>query len=682
MIEQKRSGRAGFLIVAVLLGLAAASAPAQTIWTQAVSGSWSDATMWSAGVPSNTAALLTATGASYAVQYGSAQPAITNLTLSNSAPYRTELIVSAPLTNLGGSAIRLRAGANVTITNGGLWMYDGTNAVTDRGESMLSIRDGAELVIAGGAMAFTNLPLAAGTYGNYINVGYQSTGSLRVTSGRLHFFERIPRANTNDFRALRIGAGVGGVGTLEVSGGSVSLGMSAGGGESLSVGVGSAAPAGSTRGTAVVSGGELVFTNNNGWNLLKIGANYGEGIFVVTNSGSVNLRAGNVSARAYVGASPNGCGLLRVDGGSMNIGDGATVGYNNGYSGAVWATGIVEVTAGTLDVGAGLVLGYGENASGGGNGVGVATISGGRIIETYWGVFVGRSRAGGVASGRLAITSGSLEIRSATEIEAGPAPTGGGYAGLAIGVINFGETNPSSRARGEMTVSGSAIVTNGGSLVIGINNGTGTLTQTGGTIRHAPQGSSALSRFTILGYGYGTNGVFGGGDGTYTMTGGSYYTPNRVFIGGVPTNIQSFSRTGGVGLLQVSGGAFTTDGDVMVGGNGSGTLAIGSNGVCTVRDLVLTNNTAGTLRFVPGPGTLGTLKVNGNLYISPDAKLQVDLSGIGSWKGRLRLVDCATRAGSFSAANITVIGAQATVEQGWDEDIWLHVPAGTMIIYR
>ena len=84
--------------------------------------------------------------------------------------------------------------------------------------------------------------------------------------------------------------------------------------------------------------------------------------------------------------------------GKMIVGDGLTAGYNNGYNGAVWATGVVEVVGGTLDAGSGFVIGYAENASGGGNGVGLASITGGRVAEGYWGVFIGRSRVGGVAT--------------------------------------------------------------------------------------------------------------------------------------------------------------------------------------------------------------------------------------------------------------------------------------------
>lgn len=658
-------------------------------WTNvtAVAGSsWGDSNNWvnTAGsnvLPGPGSANLTVAGASYTALYDSVQPAISNLTVENVAPYGTDLIVSAPLTSLGGAAIRLKGGSSVTVTDGGVWSYEGVNGVTDKEESMLSVRNGGELNVAGGVIAFTNLPLASTAYGNYINVGYQSTGSLTVTSGRLAYYERVPRATTNDYRALRIGRGAGGVGAMEVSGGSVLLGMVAGGGEVLSVGCGSGGPYGSTRGTVVVSGGEVSITNNPGcgWNLVRIGFNYGFGTFIVTNTGYVNLKAGGVSSRLHVGVVPYGNGTLRMDGGYMTVGDGVTVGYANGYSPPVWATGVVAVTAGTLDAGAGFVLGYGEQGTA--TGIGETSITGGRIAEGFWGVFVGRARTGGKGIGTLTLTSGLLDIVSSADVEAtGAAPGNGAYSGLAIGVINYNEANASSSARGDVTVSGSAVITNAGVLVIGVNGATGTLVQTGGTIRHAPTGA-ASRKFTAVGYSYGTSAILGGGNGTYDLSGGSYTTPNPVYVGGVPTNILSYALGGSVGLLKVSGGTFTANNTMMVGGYGTGTLTIGASGVCSVQNLVLTNNTVCTLRCELGADGLGTLSASGTLAVSAGAKLEVDSTAYAGSAVWTKLADCATRTTAFAPEDITVTGP-GVVRQDRDEDIWLYIPRGTLIGVR
>jgi hypothetical protein len=99
-------------------------------WTNVLTGamgaSWGDAGNWtnSAGInelPDNGNASLSAVGGSYTVNYDSVQPDIKDLVVENTAPYTTDLLISAPLTTLAGSVIRLKGGSSVTVTNGGLW---------------------------------------------------------------------------------------------------------------------------------------------------------------------------------------------------------------------------------------------------------------------------------------------------------------------------------------------------------------------------------------------------------------------------------------------------------------------------------------------------------------------------------------------------------------------------------
>jgi hypothetical protein len=466
---------------------------------------------------------------------------------------------------------------------------------------------------------------------------------------------------------------------MEITGGAVMLGKLAAV-ETLDVGCGAGAPIGSTKGTVIVSGGQLVYTNNLNWNLLRVGQNYGEGAFIITNTGYVNLKASGRDSRAQVGLGPYGKGLLRMTGGRMVVGDGLTVGYNNGYS-AAWATGLVEVAGGLLESGSGFVVGYAENASGGGLGNGTAMITGGRVTEGYWGTFIGRARAGGVAIGNMTITNGLFDIISSADPEAtGTAAGNGGYSGLAVGVINYNEANATTRARGELTISGSGVITNAGMMVVGVNGGTGTVIQTGGVIRHAPTGA-AVRKLTVLGYGFGASGVVSGGLGSYEMSGGSYYTANQAFIGGVPTNLLSYSRHGGVGQLKITGGSFiVTNNTLTVGGYGTGAVTIGSNGVCFAKDIVFTNNTQSTLRCELGTEGLGMLTASSNLVICAGAKLEVDTTAYQGKAVWIKLADCATRTGSFDPANITVTGSgEVKQDRNNDQDIWLYFRRGTMI---
>ncbi len=660
---------------------------AQTIsaWANAVNGNWSDAGAWSAaGVPNANMAHLTNYLASYAVTYDSVNPAFKDLRIENTGTQITDLQISAPLVSNAGAAIRLRRGSRVTVNPGALWTYEGTNSVTDKVESMMSIRDGGEFNLAGGIMAFTNLPLASATYGNYINVGYQSTGTLNITSGRLEYYETLPRAITNDNRSIRVGYGTGGNGSLNISGGTLFLGKynPSTDSEPLSVGYGNG-PGSGTRGMLVVSGGTIQYTNSVGWNLLLIGRNYGHGTVVVTNTGYINVsHKTGVGGRVHIGYSPSAYGLLRMDGGTFWANDGFMVGYSVNSKNN-WTTGAVEVTAGNLRTGNGLTLGYGESTAGDQNtadyGTGVATLDmvGGRIEETYYGIFVSRARRGGKGIASMTITNGLVDITGS--LDPNLTADNGAVSGLAVGCINYDEPNPYTRALGTLTVAGSGIITNAGSFLVGINGGTGIVTQTGGKVVHAPSGGVSDRKMTIIGYNFGASQAVGGGYGSYEMSGGTFYTPKRTFIGGVPTSVVSYARPNSTGLLKVNGGTFTvTNNTLTVGGNGTGTLVIGSNGVCFAKDIVLTNNTQSTLRFELGAAGSGILKASGNLAIYPGAKLEVNATAYKSGVSMIKLIDCATRSTSFAPANITVTG-NGVVRQDIDEDIWLYVQRGTFI---
>jgi hypothetical protein len=276
-----------------------------------------------------------------------------------------------------------------------------------------------------------------------------------------------------------------------------------------------------------------------------------------------------------------------------------------------------------------------------------------------------------------------LDIVGAVTPEAtGGAAGGGVYSGLSVGVINFNDANAATRARGELVVSGSGVITNTGVILVGVNGATGTVTQSGGRIVHAPSGDAGVQarKMTVLGYGFGT-GTFGGGAGSFELSGGAFQTPSRVYIGGMPTDVQSYSRSGGVGRLKVTGGSFTVNNNMLtLGGYGTGTLIIGSNGTCAVKDLILTNNTQSTLRFELGATGLGTLTAGGALHIYPGAKLEVDTTAYTGGEARIKLVDCVTRSGSFDPANITVTG-KGYVRQD-EADIYLQFQRGTMLMVR
>ena len=283
-----------------------------------------------------------------------------------------------------------------------------------------------------------------------------------------------------------------------------------------------------------------------------------------------------------------------------------------------------------------------------------------------------------MSNGVMVITAGGSG--QPVQYPPGVAPWGWPVSGLLVGMVcasNGGDdTNAESRARGTINLQGGTI-TNNYHLILGANGGTGTVIQSGGNMIHRPVDTN---RITIIGYGYGTNSYSGAGHGTYEMSAGTFATPARVFVGGVSTNIQWYAKPGAVGMLKVAGGSFTCSNTVYVGDNGIGMLVIGANGTVTVGNLEVTNATS-TMRFEFGPEGIGTLVVTNELRVSSASKLEVNL-GPYPGTGLIKLLDCKTRSGAFAATNITIVGAGALVDQTLDEDIYVRIASGTLILIR
>ena len=179
--------------VAIMLALAACAAQAQTVWTNAVNGLWSDATMWSAGVPNANAANLTAGNGAYTVTVDAplANPAGA-LTITNNAVNTTRLDINAAGFAVSNGLLTLGRGALVSVNTGGEMTYPGTNYA---GADFVTVKDGGEWQVNGGTVNFSDL-----MYGNIGNeyskiyVGNASTGRLTMTSGTFNFTGRTTPA--------------------------------------------------------------------------------------------------------------------------------------------------------------------------------------------------------------------------------------------------------------------------------------------------------------------------------------------------------------------------------------------------------------------------------------------------------------------------------------------------------
>ncbi len=294
--------------------------------------------------------------------------------------------------------------------------------------------------------------------------------------------------------------------------------------------------------------------------------------FTQTNGDQFNVGGNDGSSTG------NGDGVLNISDGTVSTNNFIRVGFGN--TAADPAVGVVNLTSGSLSAGG--WIGFGHE---GGNGVlnmsggaitfgnefyvgiddnghtrtttGTATISGGSITQTGGGagLFVGRSGGNGLLD-ILGIDPVAITITNEAHIGQGGVGAGGSAA---VGVINI--NNPAA------TIS----VTNG--FYIGQDGGTGTVNQNTGTVNETNQ-------WLTLAAGGGSTGTYNLGDGavnanfmevgadgigTFNISGGTS-TANQVTVG---------TRDTGVGVVNVSGGLFQSNGAIFLGGDqsgGSGTI--------------------------------------------------------------------------------------------------------------
>jgi hypothetical protein len=393
----------------------------------------------------------------------------------------------------------------------------------------------------------------------------------------------------------------------------------------------------------------------------------------VTIAGNAVFRQPRGQTRFQVGIEGNALGTVTVrESGLLDLvgNDGLNVGgyQNNGR-------GVLNIEGGRVDAGAGVSL---CRAAGSKGGVGELNLSGGELgtigKSAGYGILVGRGDgAGGAARAYMKVSGGLLDIGRFSMWNSWDQ-----QQGIVLGLM---ATNVGNTAWGEVRFSGGT-VTNSGQFILGAGYGaTGLVYQTGGAVRQG-MGNVGVNCFQM------TVG-WGGGYGSYTMSGGTFVSAKPVYVGGLTTTDLGYTpgpaifvfTNASVGTLRVEGGSFVvTNQNLYLGRNGSGTLIIGTNGLCSAKDIVFTNNTQSTLRCELGTEGLGTLTASSNLVIYSGAKLEVDTTAYQGNAVWIKLVDCATRTGSFDPANITITGkGEVKQSRNNDQDVWLYFRRGTMI---
>jgi T5SS/PEP-CTERM-associated repeat protein len=160
---------------------------------------------------------------------------------------------------------------------------------------------------------------------------------------------------------------------------------------------------------------------------------------------------------------------------------------------------------------------------------------------------------------------------------------------------------------------------------------------------------------------------WGGGSGRYLMTGGAFSTDKAVYVGGITTNalgyaIPAFGAPSD-GTLEVGGGTFAVSNALYLGEAGTGALTVVGGGVLRANHLVMTNG-VGPLRLVAGPAGFGALTVVGNFLIGAQSRLEVDVSAYDRRNGAvIELLRYGAMPTAFPNARVTVTGWPGRVEQ-------------------
>ena len=522
----------------------------------------------------------------------------------------------------GNGALTLAGGGtlNVTTNNGLVLGYDqNSNGIFTQTGGTLNM-NGKHFQIGGEAGT------ASGTYnitaGTVNNVGWFHVGSNSGSTGTMNVSLSNPAGvvsgnqlylgNNNATGTVTVTSGTlqiddlaevgryGGTGTLAVVGlNSRVVGAASGGDPFFKVG-----REGGHGIVNITSGGQLHTTNT--WFTLGEGTGVGEA--TVSGAGSSLTSHGLI-----VGWNGSGTGKLTIEQNAVvtNSGHEVSVGRDNTSNGT-----ITVKTGGVLDNTGGDYIEVGKDNVGAVPAVGTVNLHGGTIMAGNW---IGLGHNGG--DGYLNMTGGAITFarefyvgiddnghaRTTTgvaNITGGSITQTGGGAGFFIGrgggngVMTINGTNPVSlvslnefiigqggvgsggaQTQGTLNIDNpNAVVSSANAIHVGQDGALGVVNQTAGTVTETNQ-------WVTLGAG-------GGGNGTYNISGGAL-NANFLEVGAdasgtanvsgtaqvLATQVTIGTRDTGVGVVNVLGGLFKSNGKIAVGGDQSGgTGTLNANG--------------------------------------------------------------------------------------------------------
>ena len=303
-------------------------------------------------------------------------------------------------------------------------------------------------------------------------------------------------------------------------------------------------------------------------------------------------------------ASDNGAAIIDTSTGNYPIYSSGTTGTDFDVFLGRSAPARMDQTGGTLQVGNGswMFLGDGNTATYNLTGSGTPTLNAGALNVGAW------SAQGSFGTFNLNAPNGVLNATAGNN-----RPFGFGDASILVGengnsgVVNIsagtanaafstivGSGNGNAGTTGTLNVSGSGVLNTTGNLQVGRSNGTGALTQSGGTITTSNEswigtdstGTMNMSGGTFTSNGYISIGRTAGGNGTFNLTGGTVNSATTfgftsVGSGGGTTGVLNVSgtgiynaTTGGMIVGEGWNGTTTAKGTVTVSG---GELRLGTN---------------------------------------------------------------------------------------------------------
>lgn len=404
-------------------------------------------------------------------------------------------------------------------------------------------------------------------------------------------------------------------------------------------------------GTFAQSGGTHTVSSN-----LTLGA----------NSGSIGIYELSGGTLTVNGSILNGAGInaFHYKGGTLNVGGGnGSIAVDSFYLGTSYTlSGTAALTTGDSMVGGIITGGAGVLTQSGGThsstvsvigssigGSGTYNHSGGAHTATY--LTVGDD-VGGVGAYNL---SGTGTLASQLTVVGNYGGTGSfsqasGTHTLTAGFANGLVVGTHAGGNGSYTLSGNGVLTSDWERV-GYNQGTGVLTQSGGT--------NTVNNL-LLGDNGGVSGF--GGDGTYNLQGGQLIAG---VIDAVTDGNATFNFTGGTLAVGTFIGNLVNNGGILAPGASPGTTVVQGD---------YSQGAAGALSIElggTGAGLFDVLQVTGTATLAGDLDVML-WNGFSAVAGdSFDIVSATNLSGGFDALNLATLGAGLVwnVDYLYDQDL-------------